>query len=111
MGSDQRQFLRVPLSLEVQYSLMGDFLVDYTSNISLGGCFVMTDRINEFQVGDNLQMTLVLPNQTVLVKAIVRWISTHADQRGLGVQYEFMNATDQATIEGLIKGCQKPNAI
>lgn len=44
-GRDKREFPRIDARIKVSFKSMGDFVEEYTKNISRGGIFLKTDRL------------------------------------------------------------------
>ena len=112
MSIDQREFPRIPLSIQVRYTAFGDFVIDYTGNISLGGCFIENKEGLSLQEGQEFDLVLMLPilnedrSDEVHARAIVRWVSTQSTNPGVGVQFTLQDE-DQAKISQLISHWEK----
>ena len=111
MSFEQRQSPRIPIAIQVRYAALGDFVVDYTGNISLGGCFIATSSGISLQEGQQFVLILMLPatNQDskeplveIKTTATVRWVSQNSANPGIGVQYEFANEADYQQVQNLL---------
>ncbi len=101
MSLDQREFKRRDISLQVKYGTTGEFVDDYTANISIGGCFVNSDQ--DFSLGQQFPLSLFLPNgQEIKTDATVRWVSPSSDFPGIGVQFQIISSADKKLIAELV---------
>ena len=97
--SERRRGPRRPLKMRIDYKAGdGDFLYEYTRNISEGGLFVATDAPPK--VGTVIQMRFQIPgeNSSLKVEGKVKWVNASKDGRehpnpGMGV--EFINLSDE----------------
>ena len=101
MSLEQRQHQRRDISLQVKYRTTGEFVDDYTANISIGGCFVKSDQ--DFTLGQQFPMSLFLPNGLeIKTNATVRWVSPSTEFPGVGVQFEVLSKSDRSLIAELV---------
>ncbi|MAY81539.1 MAG: hypothetical protein CL930_12230 [Deltaproteobacteria bacterium] len=95
-----------PSRVRVEYTNIEDFLVDYTSNETIGGMFIKTTH--PMAVGTQFKLRVQLPGGR-------RWIDTCAEVRwtlptdvaapmtpGMGVRFEPLSATDKRYVESLL---------
>lgn len=92
--------------VRVEYTNVEDFLVDYTSNETIGGMFIKTER--PMPVGTTFQMRIQLPGgrRAIDVDAEVRWTLPRDVAApmtpGMGVRFESLSSYDKAQVEGLL---------
>ena len=92
--------------VRIEYTNVEDFLVDYTSNETIGGMFIKTERT--MPVGTVFQMKIQLPGgrRAIDVEAEVRWTLPHDVAApmtpGMGVRFESLSSYDRAQVEGLL---------
>ena len=96
-----RQFARVPFSVEVEYRTQGNFLVAYSVNLSTGGMFVETTRPQP--VGTQLSMRFSVPGVGVAhIEGVVAWVRHEASATepiGMGIRF---TTTPDASLGALI---------
>jgi len=90
-GDERRAFERVPVELVVDYADDDDLIVDFTTNLSIGGTFILTER-EDLQNGAKVELTLSFPGliQPLRVAGVVRWCQ-HKGGNTRGVGIEFLN--------------------
>tara|TARA_B100000530_G_C15725642_1_gene395709 strand:- start:208 stop:561 length:354 start_codon:yes stop_codon:yes gene_type:complete len=92
--------------VRIEYTNVEDFLVDYTSNETIGGMFIKTER--PMPVGTAFQMRIQLPGgrRAISVEAEVRWTlpcDVAAPMTpGMGIRFESLSSYDKAQVEGLL---------
>jgi len=97
---------RAPIRVRVDYTYMEDFLVDYTSNHTIGGMFIKTDR--PLQVGSSFILQFQLPGtgRMIEAEAVVRWTLPKDVAApmipGMGVRFTHLSTTDRNEVEGLL---------
>ncbi len=97
---------RAPLKVRVEYSHIEDFLVDYTSNHTIGGMFIKTDR--PLGVGTCFLLRMQLPGggRAIEAEAEVRWtlpVDVAAPMTpGMGVRFARLNTADRAVVERML---------
>ena len=107
MGKEQRNHVRKKIRLAVTYETIDDFLVDYTSNVSLGGIFLVTDQ--HLQKSHQIHLQLDLPGgETIKADGEVRWISEENDgPKGVGIHFDIVSARDLRKIKRLLDDWEK----
>lgn len=103
MGKEKRNYPRSQIQLAVSYDNMDDFLTDYTSNISIGGFFLVTDA--DLQKGHQFNLKLELPDGSK-IKAVgtVQWISVgESGSKGVGVTFSVIAERDRRIIRRLLE--------
>ncbi|MHB1844144.1 MAG: TIGR02266 family protein [Deltaproteobacteria bacterium] len=101
-GADKRRHPRAELQLLVQYRFdsVGDFLAEYSSNISLGGIYVRTDRPRE--EGALIYLQFALKDGSRLIEGLGRVVRSNPPGEGLpegiepGMGVEFVNFDDES---------------
>jgi type IV pilus assembly protein PilZ len=100
------QALKSQPNVRVDYIYIEDFLVDYTSNHTIGGMFIKTDR--PMAVGTRFQLYFQLPGGRAPIEAMarVRWTlpcDVAAPMTpGMGIRFEALSVADRGFVEGLI---------
>ena len=92
--------------VRVEYANVEDFLVDYTSNQTIGGMFIKTT--NPMAVGTHFQLRMQLPGgrRTIDTEAEVRWTLPRDVAApmtpGMGVRFEALSTVDRGYVESLL---------
>lgn len=86
-SDEQRRAVRTAVRLVVDYEDAGDFLSDYTANLSSGGTFIHTTRA--LPVETTVDLILSFPGliAPIAIRCTVRW-SRGGPQPGVGVEFE-----------------------
>jgi type IV pilus assembly protein PilZ len=100
-GADKRRHPRAPLQLLVQYRFqtVGDFLAEYSSNISLGGIYIRTEQPRE--EGALIYLQFTLRDGSPLIEGLGKVVRSNPPQ-GLaagmepGMGIEFMNFDEES---------------
>lgn len=98
---------RIPVKVRVEYSHVEDFLVDYTSNHTIGGMFIKTDR--PLNVGARFVLRFQLPGtaRAIETEAQVRWtlpVEVAAPMTpGMGVRFAPLSSQDKCCVEELLE--------
>lgn len=109
--SDTRHAPRMPLRLQVEYRSLDEFLVDYTSNVSLGGIFIQTAE--PLPVGTRFRLRLRIPGRKRAIETVgtVRWAMSVADagpmNPGMGVQFDPLYPADVRAIERMLSAWEQ----
>lgn len=90
-GPERRNFLRVPLRVEVNLRNENTFFTGFSENLSEGGLFIATEA--PFDIGDRVDLTLsLMGDQPTTQRATVRWIRPFGAigglPTGIGVQFD-----------------------
>ena len=96
------------MRLMVEYEVLEDFLMDYTSNVSIGGMFIRTD--DPMAKGTKFRMRFQIPShlQPVEANGEVCWVvpttsgASHI-QAGMGIRFSDIAAKDKRKIEALLR--------
>ena len=92
--------------VRVEYSNVEDFLVDYTSNETIGGMFIKTER--PMAVGTAFMLRIQLPGgrRTIETEAEVRWTlpcDVAAPMNpGMGIRFDGLSTIDKMLVENLL---------
>lgn len=106
-GRERRQLPRVPARVLVEYDTVEDFLIDYTSNISIGGLFIQTRE--PFPVGTRFRLRFRIPGRSrpVEVDGEVCWVQGPLEsgplQPGMGVRFAGLAPEDKAEVEEMLR--------
>ena len=97
---------RAPKKVRVEYSNVEDFLVDYTSNHTIGGMFIKTAR--PMNVGERFVLQFQLPGgrRPIETTALVRWtppVDVAAPMTpGMGVRFQGLAESDKQYVDSLL---------
>lgn len=92
--------------VRVEYTNVEDFLVDYTSNETIGGMFIKTER--PLSVGTEFKLRIQLPGgrRTIETLAHVRWTlpcDVAAPMNpGMGIRFDSLSSVDKTLVETLL---------
>jgi type IV pilus assembly protein PilZ len=99
--TDRRRYARVPLSLLIQYRFdtLEDFLSEYSTNISMGGMFIRTDKPKD--EGTLVYLQFYLRDGAKLIEGlgrVVRVNSPDPSDSGItvGMGIEFINFDEES---------------
>lgn len=104
---EQRSSRQTPTKVRVEYVHIEDFLVDYTSNHTIGGMFIKTER--PLAVGTRFVLRFQLPGtgRAIETEARVRWtlpVEVAAPMTpGMGVRFDRLTDQDRTTVESLLE--------
>ena len=96
-----------PPQVRVEYTNVEDFLVDYTSNETIGGMFIKTER--PMAVGTQFNLRIQLPGgrRPIKTEAEVRWtLPTDVAAPmtpGMGVRFATLSSIDKGIVENLLE--------
>ena len=96
--------------VRVEYSTVDDFLVDYTSNQTIGVMFIKTDY--PMAVGSVFKLSIQLPRDLPPIEASaeVCWTRPHEAgepmNAGMGVRFRGLSAVDKVLVDGLMSTWQ-----
>ena len=96
---DKRSSGRHRLRVQVAYESVEDFLLDYTSNLSMGGMFIKTDR--PLQVGARFRLRFQITGRATPVetRAEVKWVVSEEHlNSGMGVAFESLSPADERAV-------------
>jgi len=110
---DNRQFLRVPVALEVRYLSQNELRDRYIQVLGEGGIFVST--VDPLPVGSLFDLEVVLARKSISVrlKGQVVWINRDPDpaRRGMGVQFVDMTYEQKQIIYSLVDDSLRQNLL
>jgi type IV pilus assembly protein PilZ len=92
--------------VRVEYTNVEDFLVDYTSNETIGGMFIKTEH--PMAVGTQFKLRFQLPGsgRTIETLAEVRWtLPTDVAapmNPGMGIRFNGLSTVDKMLVESLL---------
>ena len=98
--------VQTPPQVRVEYSNVEDFLVDYTSNQTIGGMFIKTAM--PMEVGTHFRLRIQLPGgrRTIDAEAEVRWTLPRDVAApmtpGMGVRFGTLSSMDRGYVENLL---------
>jgi type IV pilus assembly protein PilZ len=103
---DRRVHARTDIELRVGYGSVGEFLSDWTSNVSVGGMFLRTTEPKP--VGTRFKLRFQIPehDRTIEAQGEVCWVipgnTTPPPQPGMGIRFADVHPHDQEAIARLI---------
>ena len=109
-GAEKRKHPRAPLQLLVQYRFgsVGDFLAEYSSNISLGGIYIRTDEPRE--EGSLIYLQFTLRDGSPLIDGLGRVVRSNRPgdlppgiEPGMGVEFVNFDDESMALIEQIVR--------
>jgi type IV pilus assembly protein PilZ len=100
-GVERRKYPRVPLSLLIQYRFdtLEDFLSEYSTNISIGGMFIRTDKPKD--EGTLVYLQFYLRDGAKLIEGLGRVVRVNpmdsaGDESAAGMGVEFVNFDEES---------------
>ena len=107
--TENRKFKRLKTRLKVSYSRKNAFFSDYTSNISKGGMFIVSEKLQN--PGSIFPFELHIPglDSPLVMKGEVRWSisQTATSESGMGVKFLYQDDTTKEDIHSLVAGLMK----
>ena len=108
-GIEKRRHPRAPLQLLVQYRFqsVGEFLAEYSSNISLGGIYIVTDQPRA--EGDLIYLQFTLRDGSHLIEGLGRVVRSNPPgdlppgmKPGMGVEFVNFDEESMGLIEQIV---------
>lgn len=108
-GVEKRRHPRAPLQLLVQYRFgsVGDFLAEYSSNISLGGIYIRTDEPRE--EGSLIYLQFTLRDGSPLIEGLGKVVRVNRPgevpsgvEPGMGVEFVNFDEESMTLIEQIV---------
>ena len=99
-NDDRRIHPRIPILLMVEYDSLSDFFVDYATDISQGGMFVITRE--KLGIGAQVNVKFTLPGESGALEAagtVVR--KTEKPSVGVGIRFDPLPDNAKSAIERL----------
>jgi type IV pilus assembly protein PilZ len=100
-STERRKYPRVPLSLLIQYRFdtLEDFLSEYSTDISIGGMFIRTDKPKD--EGTLVYLQFYLRDGAKLIEGLGRVVRVNpsdspGDQAASGMGIEFVNFDEES---------------
>jgi uncharacterized protein (TIGR02266 family) len=108
-GADQREFVRVPVSLVVRYWTQRELSDRFIPVLGEGGLFVATAEPLPVGARINLEITLVRRQWSFKVQGQVVWVNNGgtAEQQGMGVRFVELTAEQRKVIHELVDGSMR----
>lgn len=103
-GPEQRQHLRAPIELKVDYKKLNSFFADYTKNISKGGTFIKTKK--PLPIGTRFLFKLTVPRRDEPFELLgeVVWSKADGDEPGMGIRFIYTDDAQRNAFEGVVEG-------
>lgn len=87
------------VNLKIRYQTPQGFMQCYLRNLMDRRSFITTDKILPLGSKFNFEITPPFDEKPFTVEGEVRWINLYADQKGMGVQFSFVNPEDEARVQ------------
>lgn len=106
MTGRNRRTERAVAEIKVDYRSSGNFVTDYSANLSQTGVFIRTS--SPLQIGEQIRIRFQLPGDGMPfgLDGRVKWISTgreqHGHPSGMGVEFVDVPIDTQARIDALL---------
>ena len=109
MGIENRQQVRAPIQLKVEYKKLNTFFADYTKNISKGGTFIRTPQ--PLPLGTRFTFQLAIPSfpEPVELLGEVTWsldgegaAKANTDP-GMGIRFVFDDESVRTAFETAVE--------
>jgi len=87
----------------VDYADAGDLVSDVTTNISIGGMFIVTEQ--ELELGNGVDLVVSFPGlvRPIHISGVVRWCQHRTGGlRGVGIEFVDMVPDSQAQLESVL---------
>lgn len=115
--AESRRYPRILLALPVDYSVGGDWMSNYTSTLSAGGCFIRT--VDPLPRDQRTEVKFRLPDtdEEIRTRARVVWVNEYDLHRkkialpGMGLAFEELDAETQRKLDQFIKERLKKEPI
>ena len=105
---DNRQTVRVPIQLLVDYKADGHYLFDFCRDLGTGGVFIETESPQP--TGSPIELTFTIPDskETLKAKGTVIWVQGKVPSRpdlhpGMGVQFAEFNGEQRQILEEFVR--------
>ncbi len=101
--TENRQHVRAPIELKVDYKKLNSFFADYTKNISKGGTFIKTKRT--LPVGTRFLFRLAVPGRerAFELNGEVIHATAAGDDPGMGIKFVWTEDRDRAEFEAVVE--------
>ena len=110
---ERRTHSRTELILKIDYPTAGDFLADYTHDMSDSGVFVATSK--SFEIGEKLTFDISFPGllEPIRARGEVRWRRTEKEETdeepaGIGITFIFSSEEEAAEWKRLLERIENP---
>lgn len=107
-SKENRQTVRVPIQLLVDYRAGGNYLFDFCRDLGTGGVFIETG--DPLPTGSSIELTFTIPDskETLKAKGKVIWsqgkIADKPDlHAGMGVQFSEFSADQRVILENFLE--------
>lgn len=110
--TNRRRYPRAPLSLLVQFrfNTVQEFMMEYATNISIGGMFIRTTEPRE--IGALIYFQFTLKDGSKLIEGLgrVTWVtkydpesSAEEQEPGMGLEYVNLDDESMVLVEQIVK--------
>jgi type IV pilus assembly protein PilZ len=102
-GPENRQHVRAPIELKVDYKKLNSFFADYTKNISKGGTFIKTKK--PLPLGTRFLFKLSVPQRGEPFELLgeVVWSTVEGEEPGMGIKFVYADDRQRAEFEGVVE--------
>jgi type IV pilus assembly protein PilZ len=104
---DNREDLRIPVQLLVDYRSDGNYLFDFCKDLGAGGVFIQTEK--PLAHGSEIELTFTIPDskETLHTKGKVIWVQNAIEGRtdlcpGMGVQFTAFESESRKILKDFI---------
>jgi type IV pilus assembly protein PilZ len=101
--TEQREHVRAPIELKVDYKKLNSFFADYTKNISKGGTFIKTKKT--LPVGTRFLFRLTVPGRDspFELNGDVVHASPSGDEPGMGIRFVWNADAERVAFEAVVE--------
>jgi type IV pilus assembly protein PilZ len=101
--AENREHVRAPIELKVDYKKLNTFFADYTKNISKGGTFIKTRK--PLPVGTRFLFRLTIPGRAepFQLNGEVVHASTDGEEAGMGIRFVWSDDRQRQAFEGAVE--------
>ena len=102
--AENREHVRAPIELKVDYKKLNSFFADFTKNISKGGTFIKTKKT--LPIGTRFLFRLAVPGREspFELNGEVVHATSAGSEPGMGIRFVWADDGDRATFEGVVEG-------
>ena len=101
--AENREHVRAPIELKVDYKKLNTFFADYTKNISKGGTFIKTRK--PLPVGTRFLFRLTIPGrgEPFQLSGEVVHAGAEGEDAGMGIRFVWSDDRQRQTFEGAVE--------
>ncbi len=101
--AENREHVRAPIELKVDYKKLNSFFADYTKNISKGGTFIKTKKT--LPIGTRFLFRLTVPGRErpFELNGEVVHANGAGDDPGMGIRFVWGDDRERQGFEGVVE--------